>query len=185
MTSSNTWKRSEARSAKRIGSVRTPLSGSNGKLTASDSLSGYWFMENKLKATVTLFNMFHTVYDMAKHRKKEPLMIFFSKGEKYAVFSVKKFYLTTNMHLPRYDSLFDGNWYIDMQYNEMMPYRHLYIKTAEKAAKEKKVPIVIIHKKGMQIDIGIMELSLFLSHLPSLPAVITVPEAIAARKVKQ
>jgi hypothetical protein len=178
------WKASERRNSRKIDNVgRTPLSGSNGAITASDSLSEYWFLENKLRANVALFNLFSHVNDLAIRRKKKPLMVFFSNGEKYAVFRIKEFgILTTQMHLPRYDSIFDGSWYVETEYNDRMPYRDLYEKTAEKAKLENKVPLVIIHPKAKQNDMVIMTLNSFLSHLPEKISVIEVPAQMGKHK---
>ncbi len=164
---SDAWKKSESKSSKKIDNIRrTPLSGSNGAITASDSLSDYWFLENKMRATVALFKVFQHVNGLALSRKKKPLMIFFSNGQKYAVFRLKEFNLTKRMHVPHYDQLFNGQWYIETEYSERMPYRELYVQTAEKAKGESKIPLVVVHPKGKQNDMVIMDLDLFLSHLP-------------------
>ncbi len=57
-TASGTWKMSERRNGKKLGTRRTPLSGSNGGVTQSDTYSDYWFVENKMRGEIPVYELF-------------------------------------------------------------------------------------------------------------------------------
>ena len=77
----STWKKSERRAAKLFGAERAALSGSNGKLTASDSTHDRIFLESKhsKQAGTAVWNLFTDTKDKAKLENKTPVLALFRK----------------------------------------------------------------------------------------------------------
>jgi hypothetical protein len=80
MTSKSTWKQLERRIAATFGTERTPLSGSNSKMTASDTLDEKFFIEVKLRANVPFYTTFLKAQKQARLENKTPIVIFHKKG---------------------------------------------------------------------------------------------------------
>ncbi len=64
------WKRAEQRAAAKFGAKRAPLSGSNGGVTASDSLSSSCFIETKYRKVHSWVTLFHKVEEAARKEMK-------------------------------------------------------------------------------------------------------------------
>lgn len=71
---SKTWKAVELRVAKLFGSTRNPLSGRNGKQSASDSLHPRLFIETKHRKKQTLWTLFDGTRALAKKEGKTPVL---------------------------------------------------------------------------------------------------------------
>ena len=69
-----TWKKFEARVARMFGSKRAPLSGINGGVTASDSLSPDFFVECKMRKKHALWSLFDDTRAKAKKESKVPVL---------------------------------------------------------------------------------------------------------------
>jgi hypothetical protein len=80
MTHRNTWKQLERRIAATFGTERTPLSGSNSKMTASDTLSDRYFIEVKLRADIPFYSTFLKAQQQAKREGKLPIVVFHKKA---------------------------------------------------------------------------------------------------------
>ncbi len=71
---SKTWKAVERRVAALFGSTRNPLSGRNGKQTASDSLHPRLFVETKHRKKQSLWTLFDGTRKLAKKECKIPVL---------------------------------------------------------------------------------------------------------------
>jgi hypothetical protein len=80
MTHKGTWKALERRIAESFGTTRTPLSGSNGKITSSDTLSGEYYIEAKLRNKVPFYKTFLKTQQQARLENKKPIVVFHKKG---------------------------------------------------------------------------------------------------------
>ena len=69
-----TWKKFEARVARMFGTTRAPLSGINGGVTASDSLSPDFFIEVKMRKRHALWSLFDDTRAKAKKENKVPVI---------------------------------------------------------------------------------------------------------------
>jgi len=78
-TSKSAWKNRERKAARVFGADRNSLSGSNSKLTASDSTSAALFIETKLKARWAVFSLFRQTAELAKRESKTPLLMLAQK----------------------------------------------------------------------------------------------------------
>ena len=168
MTSRSAWKNSERRHSRLIGTERAPLSGSNGKITASDSLSRYWFLETKHRTDFPLYIDFGRIVAKANDLGRKPLMVFNSEGSQFAVLKFRDFseMAYPEPHDPDPASVFlSPKWYIQMRYEKQFPFKQLFSETAEKARLEGKVPIVGIHVSGKRNDMLLTTLEIFLAHL--------------------
>ncbi len=65
-----TWKKAEQRAAAKFGTRRAPLSGSNGGVTGSDSLSESCYIETKYRQKHWAVSLFHEVEEAAGKEKK-------------------------------------------------------------------------------------------------------------------
>jgi len=65
-----TWKKFEARVARMFGSKRAPLSGINGGVTASDSLSPDFFVECKMRKKHALWRLYDDTRAKAKRKAR-------------------------------------------------------------------------------------------------------------------
>ena len=70
----STWKKFEGRVARLFGSTRAPLSGINGGVTASDSLSPDFFIEVKMRKRHALWSLFDDTREKAKKEGKVPVI---------------------------------------------------------------------------------------------------------------
>lgn len=71
---SKAWKQAERRAARLFGSQRTPLSGSNGGITASDSLHSKLFLETKYRVRHAAWTLFDSVRKLAQREGKIPVV---------------------------------------------------------------------------------------------------------------
>lgn len=78
---SKTWKAVERRVAKYWGTERTPFSGSNSKITASDSLHKNLFIETKLRTKWSIFTLYNEVEEKAKKEGKIPVLCLHEKNK--------------------------------------------------------------------------------------------------------
>ena len=77
------WKREEREVARKMGTRRTPLSGSrSGHLTSSDTLSPDYYLECKLLAKAAVVTLFDDVRTKAKREGKVPVLVIRTKGKK-------------------------------------------------------------------------------------------------------
>ncbi len=70
----STWKKFEGRVARLFGSKRAPLSGINGGVTASDSLSPDFFIEVKMRKRHALWSLFDDTREKARKEGKVPVI---------------------------------------------------------------------------------------------------------------
>lgn len=70
------WKALERRVAALLDTQRTALSGSNGKLTRSDTMSDKYFVEVKYRKYIPFFSTFEETRILAKKEKKFPIVVF-------------------------------------------------------------------------------------------------------------
>lgn len=171
------FKENEMRHGRLVGSTRTPLSGGNSKITRSDTLSGYWFVESKLKGKFPFFEIFNELQGKVKSvnlrtgSSRTPLYIIESGEEKLAVMLFKEFARIVNApnpspHDPDYGEIFLGDrFYIVHLYDKDYPARTLFWETVEKAEKENKVPLVGMHVKGKQNDLVMLKLEVLATHI--------------------
>ena len=74
MTDRSTWKKFEQRIADLFNSVRAPLSGRNGKVTASDSLHPRLFIECKLREHHTVYSLWKATKKISSGEGKSPVL---------------------------------------------------------------------------------------------------------------
>lgn len=85
-----TWKSVESRIAKDFGTTRTPLSGSNSKHTASDTLHPELFIEVKhRKGGFGLCHLFQKTEELAKKEGKIPMVAAHEKGKHVVYYIVR------------------------------------------------------------------------------------------------
>lgn len=82
MTHKSTWKKGEQRVGRHFGSKRTPLSGGNSGITASDTLHDRLFIEVKLRAKHYAVQLWNKVAKKAVREKKTPVVVLQEKGRK-------------------------------------------------------------------------------------------------------
>lgn len=94
MATPKTWKAIERRVAAMFCVERTPLSGGNSKMTRSDTLSPYLFVENKYRETHTAVSLFKKTAELAKKEiapdgePKIPVVSLVEKGQSGSYFLV-------------------------------------------------------------------------------------------------
>lgn len=82
-TSKSCWKNMERRNANRFGARRNPLSGSaSAHNTNSDSLSESVYIECKVRAKFSIWELYKDTEEKAKIEKKIPLVAIHQKGER-------------------------------------------------------------------------------------------------------
>lgn len=81
MTDKN-WKALERRIADMLNTTRTPLSGSNGKQTSSDTLSETYYVEVKYRKKIPFFTTFKDTVEKAKKENKKPIVVFHEANSK-------------------------------------------------------------------------------------------------------
>ena len=74
MTPNTLWKDFERRTAKSLGTVRTPLSGSASRMTASDTLHQHLFVECKHRRVIALVGLFARTSARAARESKVPVL---------------------------------------------------------------------------------------------------------------
>lgn len=74
MPPTKTWKNNEREIARWFGVERNPLSGSNSKHTASDSLHEILFIETKRRKSNWVVTLWESVKELAKKEEKIPLV---------------------------------------------------------------------------------------------------------------
>ena len=84
----STWKKFERRVAALFGTVRAPLSGSNGGVTGSDSLSDDLYIEVKMRKKHALWSLYDDTKKGAKKEGKIPGMAIGETGRKGALIVV-------------------------------------------------------------------------------------------------
>jgi len=70
----STWKKFEGRVARLFGTTRAPLSGMNGGVTASDTLSPVFFIEVKMRKRHALWSLYDDTRVKAKKEDKVPIL---------------------------------------------------------------------------------------------------------------
>ena len=176
MTSRNAWKNTERRHSRLIGTTRTPLSGSNGKVTSSDSFSNYWYLESKHRSSFPAFEGFMEVSERALGRNLKPAIVYHKTGfhnpfaDRFVMMKFMDFVSSTAAihpaaHESDLESFFLGNWYIENRYVSDPPLLTLFNDTSVKAAQEDKVPIIGIHVSGRKTDLVFTSLDIFLRHV--------------------
>jgi len=88
-----TWKAHERRIAKKFGTVRTPLSGGNSKMTQSDTLHKTFYIEDKTRARFAVLTVMHDAEKKAKKEGKIPLVVIHEHRAKqdYVIISLDNF----------------------------------------------------------------------------------------------
>ena len=81
MTHKSTWKQRERNIAKFFGTERTPLSGGNGKVTRSDTLSDSLFVEAKLRQVHSAVTLWRSTAELAKVEGKTAVVCLAEKGK--------------------------------------------------------------------------------------------------------
>ncbi|MCL4343413.1 MAG: hypothetical protein JRN26_05605 [Nitrososphaerota archaeon] len=76
------WKQLERRIAKAFGTTRTPLSGSNSRMTKSDTLHNKFFIEIKYRKQIPFYKTYNETVAKAKEENKIPMVIFHEAGTK-------------------------------------------------------------------------------------------------------
>ncbi len=182
------FKENEMRHGKLVGSTRTPLSGGNSKITRSDTLSDYWFVESKLRGKFPFFEVFNELQSKVRSvnlrtgSNRTPLYIIESGEEKLAVMLFKEFSRIVNApepspHEPVYGEVFlSDRFYIVHLYDKDYPGKTLFWETVEKAEAENKVPLVGMHVKGKQNDLVMMKLETLARHILAQEPVKTTTE---------
>ena len=84
----STWKKFEGRVAAMFGTKRAPLSGINGGVTASDSLSDKFFIEVKMRRKHALWTLYDSVRDLAKKEGKVPVIAVGETSRKGAIICI-------------------------------------------------------------------------------------------------
>ncbi|MDG6927744.1 MAG: hypothetical protein JRN10_00850 [Nitrososphaerota archaeon] len=69
------WKQEERRIARAFGTERTPLSGSNSKMTQSDTLHPKFYIEIKHRKQVPFYKVFLETDKKAKDEGKIPMVV--------------------------------------------------------------------------------------------------------------
>jgi len=80
--SNQAWKQLERRVAKFFGTVRTPLSGGNSRITRSDSLHNKLFIEIKSRRKVPFLKQFRETIKQAKQENKLPVFVIHEANHK-------------------------------------------------------------------------------------------------------
>ncbi len=176
MTSRNAWKNTERRHSRLIGTTRTPLSGSNGKVTSSDSFSNYWYLESKHRSSFPVFEGFMEISGKALDRDLKPAIVYHKTGfhnpfaDRFVMMKFMDFVSSTDAihpaaHEPDLEAFFLGKWYLEHRYVGDPPLLTLFNETAVKATEEGKVPIIGIHVSGRKTDLVFTSLDIFLRHV--------------------
>ncbi len=130
----NNWKNVERRIAKRFGTVRTPLSGSNSGITKSDTLHKFIFNEIKHGNSSYMINAI------------------WKKWEKDAIIMVNSSeYNDSELVIIHIDNILFRQAKKAIIIKRKKPaITELFIQTMYRARLENKIPIVCLHKKGKQ-----------------------------------
>lgn len=79
---SKTWKVIERKIATFFGTVRTPLSGGNGKVTRSDTFHDLLFVEAKYRVKHSAVTLWRSTKELADKENKIPVVCLAEKGKK-------------------------------------------------------------------------------------------------------
>jgi len=82
MTARETWKKFERKVAKKLGGFRTPLSGSNSRITSGDVVHPCYYVECKYRSKFYVFSLFDDVRAKAKKEGKVPLLVLKEKNRR-------------------------------------------------------------------------------------------------------
>ena len=95
MSPSKTWKSIESRVAALFGTRRAPLSGSNGAVTSSDTLSPSAYVEVKYRKHIPLVSLFRETEEKALLERKLPVLALCERhdGRVYALVPLEPAYL--------------------------------------------------------------------------------------------
>lgn len=152
------WKGVERRIADELGTNRTPLSGSNSRHTASDTLHHQLFVEVKSWKSVSLWDEFRDLRRRARARDKEPMFLLQEKGMDEAPLHI----ITEFETALDYDQLelcsledFAEFFLLDHDVQARSPYFKLFGETIDLALEEGKRPIVVICKNRSPIKMAI------------------------------
>lgn len=74
------WKQAERKVAAFFGTTRTPLSGRSGKITGSDTLHRFLFIEVKSRKRWTILSLWDKIKREAKKEGKIPILAICQKG---------------------------------------------------------------------------------------------------------
>jgi hypothetical protein len=80
VTARETWKKFERKVAKKIGGVRTPLSGSHSRHTSGDVIHDVFYVECKYRKNFAVVSLFDEVREKAKKEKKIPMLVLKQKN---------------------------------------------------------------------------------------------------------
>lgn len=86
---SKAWKDHERRTAKRLGGVRNPLSGSLSLNTGADIIHPQLYVECKYRNRFALLTVMRQVEQKAKKENKKPLLVIQEKNAKHAYVLIK------------------------------------------------------------------------------------------------
>jgi len=75
------WKKAERKAAALFATERAPLSGSNGKVTESDSLHPRLFIETKYRKAWSILTLWRSILKKARKEKKIPVIAIREKGK--------------------------------------------------------------------------------------------------------
>lgn len=87
--SDKTWKATERRICKKLGGTRTPLSGSNSRITAGDCIHEKYFVEVKMRSRIPFYSEFNKTIRKGKQEKRVPMMVIHEKGKKSSIVMIR------------------------------------------------------------------------------------------------
>jgi len=106
---SSKWKKTEADAAEVVCTKRTPFSGSNSGLTASDSLHDRLFLECKTKETHSTATLYKSTRELAQKEHKIPVLILRENGQQEILWVIEQkdlFKLIREVDLSKVDQRF-------------------------------------------------------------------------------
>jgi len=92
MSKNTAWKNLERKIAKLRGSERTPLSGGSSKHTRSDIIDDTFFVEIKLRANPSVWNLYERTEKLAKKEQKVPVVVIKKGGKTGELFVISDKY---------------------------------------------------------------------------------------------
>lgn len=84
-----TWKQVERRICKKLGGTRTPLSGSNSRITAGDCIHEKYFVEIKMRSKIPFYSEFNKTAKLGKQEKRVPMMVIHEKGKPSSIVMIR------------------------------------------------------------------------------------------------
>jgi len=82
MVARDTWKKFERKVAKKLGGVRTPLSGSHSRHTSGDVIHDRFYVECKYRSRFAVVTLFDEVKERAKKEGKIPILALKQKNRR-------------------------------------------------------------------------------------------------------